>query len=230
MNPKQRQLLVIIGAVAAAALAFVVVLALANRQEAPGIDFASLPQSRTEDGGFVVGNPEAPITIVEFADWACPHCQDYRSQIEQFIAQEVVSGRAKFEFRVFPTAGGQLTVFAGQIADCAEQQREGAFWEAYSLLYELATSGLYTEDLGQIVAQRLNLDYSELLTCSSESDRVTTDVEIARTVDVSGTPAVRVRYGDGPLQTIVFNGTDYTRSTVPPGVLSALVEQTQIAG
>gem|GEM_PF-6126817 len=40
--------------------------------------FASLPQSRTEDGGFVVGKPEAPITIVEFVDYACPHCQTYR--------------------------------------------------------------------------------------------------------------------------------------------------------
>jgi protein-disulfide isomerase len=38
--------------------------------------FARLPQTRTADGGFVVGAADAPITIVEFADYACPHCQE----------------------------------------------------------------------------------------------------------------------------------------------------------
>ncbi len=225
MNPKQRQLLIMIALVVAAAIAFIAVIALANRPAAPTIDYASIPQSRTEDGAFVLGNPDAPVTIIEFADWACSHCQVYRDTMDTFIHEQVTTGRAKFEFRVFPTAGGQLTVYAGQIADCAEEQRPGAFWDLQPTLYELATTNRYTEDLGREVANRLGLDYSELLSCSSNSDRVTTDVNFGRNGGVQGTPAVMVRYDDGAATFITYNGTTYSRSEVPLSVLVGVVDQ-----
>src|SRR4051794_33993937 len=40
--------------------------------------YSDIPQSRTEDGAFVLGDPDAPITIIEFLDWGCPHCQAYK--------------------------------------------------------------------------------------------------------------------------------------------------------
>src|SRR5215207_4842489 len=50
-------------------------------EEAAGFRFSDvlleLHRERLSDGGFIIGDPDAPITIVEFADWACPHCQDY---------------------------------------------------------------------------------------------------------------------------------------------------------
>ncbi|MCZ2098488.1 MAG: DsbA family protein, partial [Anaerolineae bacterium] len=97
--------------------------------------FASLPQTRLPDGGFVVGEPDAPITIVEFLDYACPHCQDYRPVIDQVIMDYVAAGAAKYEVRIFPTAGGPVTYLVGQFLECAEEQRAGTFWDAYELLY-----------------------------------------------------------------------------------------------
>jgi len=224
MNPKQRQFLIIIAVVIVAAVAFMAVIALANRPAGPTIDYASIPQSRTEDGAYVLGNADAPVTIVEFADWACSHCQVYRDTMDTFINEQVTTGRAKFEFRIFPTAGGQLTVYAGQIADCAEEQRPGAFWELQPILYELATTGRYTEDLGREVANRLGLDYSQLLSCSSSSTRVTDDVTFGRNGGVQGTPAVMVRNNDGEATFITYNGTTYNRSEVPLSVLVGVVD------
>jgi protein-disulfide isomerase len=36
--------------------------------------YEGIPFERLEDGGFVLGDPAAPITIVEFADFLCSHC------------------------------------------------------------------------------------------------------------------------------------------------------------
>ena len=58
--------------------------------------FADIPQSRTEDGAFVLGDPDAPVTIVEFADFMCPHCQAYQTTVNRFIEQYVATGQAKF--------------------------------------------------------------------------------------------------------------------------------------
>ena len=230
MNPKQRQLLIVIAVIIVAAIAFIAVVSIANRSSGPAIDYASIPQSRTEDGAFVLGSADAPVTIIEFADWACPHCQSYRGTIESFIRDEVATGRAKLEFRIFPTTGGQLTVYAGQIAECAEAQQPGAFWELQPFLYELAMTGRYTEDLGREIANHLGIDYSQLLTCSSESTRVTTDANFGRTSGVQGTPAIMVRYADGAANFVTYNGTTYSRSEVPLDVLSGVVNLANTSG
>ncbi len=230
MNNQQRQILIVGGVIAAAALILIVVIFAGNQPTGSAIDYAAIPQSRTADGAFVIGNPEAPVTIVEFADWACPHCQDYRPTIDRFISEQVATGRAKFEYRIFPTAGGQLTVFAGQLAECAEEQRAGAFWQAHTQLFDYATSGRYTEEMGRILASALNLDYAALLECSSSASQVQTDTEFGRTRGVQGTPAVMVRYGDSDAQFISFGGTTYNRSTVPIDVLTNIVQLAQAAG
>jgi protein-disulfide isomerase len=207
MKNKRNQLLIIVGVVAVVALIFIVVIANSGQSTTYSTDYATLPQSRTEDGAYVLGNPDAPITVVEFADWACPHCQEYRSTIERFIAEYVATGLAKFEFRVFPTAGGNLTVFAGQMADCAENQQEGSFWRAYPILYRLAETGQYSEDLGRDLASQLGVNYSEMLTCGSEeSNRVSADIAFGQARGVSGTPSVMVRINDGDAQWFTPSG------------------------
>lgn len=224
-NAQQRQLYIILGVVAVVVVAFVVVLALGNQPTSAGVDYASIPQSRTEDGAFVLGFEDAPVTLIEFADWACPHCQDYHDTMNRFITEYVATGRAKFEFRMFPTAGGQLSFFAGQVAECADDQRPGAFWEAHELMYRLATSGRYTEDIGRLVASELNLDFGTLLTCSSDATQVTDDVAFGRAREVSGTPAIRVRYNDGDAQVLVVNGTQYAGANATFDVLTQMVDQ-----
>jgi protein-disulfide isomerase len=225
----QRQGLLVIGIVAVAAVVLaVVVIALAGTGTVSGsINYGQLAQSRAADGGFVIGNPEAPITIVEFADYGCPHCLTYHATMQDFIEQYVVTGKAQFEYRNFPTAGGELSRFVAQLQECAEQERAGAFWESYSLLYQYSENGRYNRDVGRTLATDMGLNYSDLLTCSSNATQVTTDVNLGRTGGISGTPAVMVRYGDSAPQFINFNGQVYSQGSVPLNVLGAVVDQVQ---
>src|SRR5690349_20906460 len=99
--PNQNRNRTIIGAVIGlavlAAVIFIVIsLTNSSNQVAVG-QYANLPQSRLADGGFVVGNPNAPITIIEFADYACPHCQEYLPTMNKFTEDYVKTGKAKFE-------------------------------------------------------------------------------------------------------------------------------------
>lgn len=224
-----RQGLLVIGVVAVAAIVLaIVVIALAGTGSVSGaINYTELPQSRGDDGAFVLGNPDAPITIIEFADYGCPHCLTYHGTMQEFIQKYVVTGKAKFEYRNFPTAGGDLTRFAAQLQECAEEQRPGAFWESYGLLYGYSEGGRYNRDVGRTLATDLNMNYSDLLTCSSDASQVTTDINFGRTSQITGTPAVMVRYNDGPAQFINYNGQVYNRGSVTIDVLGAVVEQAQ---
>lgn len=225
MNPKKRQQVIIISSIVVVAVIAAIVLILASGQTtASEVDFASLPQSRTEDGGYVLGNPDAPVTIVEFADFACPHCQQYRHTMDQFIREQVATGNARFEFRFFPTTGGAMTEFAGRVAQCAEEQQEGAFWEAYDVFFQLAESGQYNDQMGRTVSDRLELDYSQILNCTSTATQPATDLALGRRVGVTGTPAVLVRYGDAEPTYINIGGRTYNSGGVPYDVLAQVVQ------
>lgn len=230
MNSKQRQLYIIIGVVVVAIVAVGAVIAISGRPQTPDLDYTDVPSNRASDGAFVLGDPDAPVTIIEFADFACPHCQAYEPEIARFVKDYVLTGRARFEFRMFGTnAGGQQTIFAGQLAECIDEAQPGTFWEAHDVLFELGSTGAYfAEDMGRVVSQRTGAgSYSELLTCSRDADQITTDMDFGRDMGVSGTPAVMVRYNDGPAQWVTYNGTTYDRGGVPYDVLSAIVENYQ---
>lgn len=194
---QQRNRMIIIGVIAiVAVIAVLALILLSNSNIASGIQYSTIPQSRLPDGGFVLGNADAPVTIIEFADYGCPHCQNYKPTIDKFIQEYVQTGRAKYEFRIFPTAGGQLTYFIGQIAVCLEDQKPGAFWESSELFFQKAMRGLYNQDTARTVTQELGLNYSEALSCSSTETQIQTDIDFGQRVGIRGTPSVLARYGN----------------------------------
>ncbi len=190
----------------------------------PSEIFAQLPQARLEDGGYVVGEPDAPITIIEFADYACPHCQDYRPVIDQIIADYVATGQAKFELRIFPTAGGVKTYAVGKLLECAEAQRTGAFWAAYDLLYQWAIPGDYDGNVPRLLATNLDVSYDKMIACIDTAQQVDADIAFGEANGVTGTPAVLVSYGDAVPEFITLDDVTYDRGGVSYEVLARVIE------
>ena len=195
--------------------------------------YAEIPFSRTEDGAPVLGNPDAPITIVEFADFACHYCQAYEPTIQEFIQKYVVTGRAKYEFRIFPTAGGRMTALIGSLASCMEDQTAGVFWPLHDELYARAEAGQYDGDLMKEVADEFYLNYADALTCLGEHGRplqVETDSQFAHSLLVTGTPAIRVRYKgykDEQAQYLIVDGQLHEAGGLPLNVLAKAVEDAE---
>jgi protein-disulfide isomerase len=189
---------------------------------------AELPQSRLEDGGFVLGALDAPITVIEFMDWACSHCQDYREIIEPVLVEYLLAGQVKYELRMLPTAGGAMTIFAGQVAECADDLTEGGFWGSSTILYDVAVEGNYNvDDIVAAVASKLDLDSDDLVECTEDAQQVGVDMEFADQLGVAGTPAVLVRYGDDAPVYIEIDDIIYDRGGVPADILIFVIEAAQ---
>jgi protein-disulfide isomerase len=63
----------------------------------------------TPEGGFRMGNPNAPVKLVEYASVTCPHCADFSEQATGPLTQLVKNGQVSWEFRhflMFPTDPG----------------------------------------------------------------------------------------------------------------------------
>ncbi|MEQ8677029.1 MAG: thioredoxin domain-containing protein [Aggregatilineales bacterium] len=186
-------------------------------------DETELVAERLEDGGFIAGDPDAPITIVFFGDALCPHCQAYHPTLEQIIEELVLTGMARLEFRYLPTRNESL--FVATVLECADILSEGTFFTAYSETIAIAsTSGLdetYTGDIATLV----EVDEIELLQCTLEADQVDVDRQLAADLEITGTPAIRIRYGDSDPESI---SDEHSRGGVPFEVIAEVVEAAQV--
>jgi protein-disulfide isomerase len=218
---KNQQRMALLGGVVVAALIVVgVVIAMTTSSTAVTggkFDYSAIPQDRTEDGAFVLGDPDAPITVVEFADFQCGHCQSYTSVIEQVIENYVLTGQARFEFRMTPTV--DRTGFNFKLVECAVEQGAN-FWVAHDVMFGLTSRG-WTQNSSQEFASQLNVSLSDLLSCAGDANQWMADASVAGTAGVTGTPAIRVRVGDGVLQPIA---PQYTDGGAPYEVIAAAIE------
>src|ERR1700760_1366593 len=69
---------------------------------------------------FMEGNPNAKVTVVEYASLTCPHCAHfYNDGFPQLKKSYIDTGRIKFIFRDLPTPPQELAIAAAALARCA---------------------------------------------------------------------------------------------------------------
>lgn len=222
-------LIIAIIVVVAVAVAVVMIVMLNNNTPTAQVGaYDGIPHTRTSDGAFLLGDPEAPITIVEFADFACPHCQDYHATMSQFVDEFVKTGKAKFEYRMFISAADPTYgPYTAQLAECAAEQKDGGFWPAHSILFELGSRGRFSQTTARTLADRMGLNYTELLECAGDANQWQKDVEFGSRLGIQSTPSIMVRLGDAPPQFITVQGQTFNRGPVPYELLKAVVESNQ---
>lgn len=72
----------------------------------------------------VLGKPDAPITVIEYASTTCPHCATFhKTTLPKFKSEWIEAGKAKLIYRDFPTGPRGLSVGASMIAHCAGPDR-----------------------------------------------------------------------------------------------------------
>ncbi len=222
-STQQRNRLLISVIVVVAVVAVLAIILLSSGASGATTDYNSLNQTRLADGGFVIGNPDANVTIVEFADYDCPACHQYLPTMDRFFNEYVKTGKAKLEYRILPTHGAEMTYFMGELVECFEEQKAGSFWAAKDLFNQAAMRGSYDETTARSVASQLGVDYSKALSCSANAKQVYYDVELAGALGVQSTPAVLVRYGDSTPQFITYNGQTFSRGGAPYEAIQAAV-------
>ena len=153
--------------------------------------------------GVTKGRADAPITIIEFADFQCPGCGSFYRDVEPLVDQEFIeSGKAKFIFYDFPLVAIHNHAFlAARAGHCAEDQDK--FWPYHDVLYrnqarwaamQNPTSLFegYAKDVG------LNGDqFSSCLKSDKHADVVTANMQLGFQMQIQGTPTLMVTAGGG---------------------------------
>lgn len=135
----------------------------------PDINWASVPQD-----GSTLGDPNAPVTIVEYADYQCPACGYFAREILPRIVQDYVnSGKVRIEFRVRPflsplplTDPGNESVQAAEAAMCAGDQ--GHYWEYNHALFTHQNgenAGAFSQDNLTTLADDLGMNTTAFTAC-----------------------------------------------------------------
>ncbi|MDY6771405.1 MAG: thioredoxin domain-containing protein [Candidatus Nanohaloarchaea archaeon] len=84
----------------------------------------------------VLGESDAPVTVVAFTDYRCPYCRQFELSVVPRLKQEFVqTGKIRFALLHFPFLG-QGSYRAAAAAECVYQQDAEAFWEFHKSMYE----------------------------------------------------------------------------------------------
>ncbi|MEM3090048.1 MAG: DsbA family protein [Candidatus Nitrosotenuis sp.] len=145
-----------------------------------------------DNGSPYLGNPDAPITIVEFGDYQCFFCNKFFHDTEGMIYDNYIkTGKAKMIFKDF-TIIGQDSVTAAHAAHCAGEQE--MFWEYHDMLYnnwDGENNGWASEENQYKFAQKVGLDESAFKECMASGkfySLIEASSEDARKLGLTGTP------------------------------------------
>lgn len=84
-----------------------------------------------------LGEANAPVKVVEFADFKCPACKAWHERIFPQLKEEYIdTGEVALYFLNFPIPLGQDSYTAADGAECIYRQNEEAFWEYYDIVYK----------------------------------------------------------------------------------------------
>ena len=163
------------------------------------------PQITTEtffaNTSAILGNPNAPITLVEFGDYQCHFCNVYFQDTQHKIVENFVNtDKVKIIFKDF-TIIGPDSVSAAHFAHCAGEQER--FWEYHNILYNNwagENNGWASNNNLIQFANEIGLDMNELKKCNNENrykSLIESSNSDARSLGLTGTPAFFVITNSG---------------------------------
>jgi protein-disulfide isomerase len=187
--------IVIIVVVLMAALGLTWTLLRSSRQTTNGNANANAASPGSEPTGadppHVRGNPKAPVTVEEFADFQCPSCGYYYPELKKI--ENEFGDNLRVVFRERPLVPPhEHALLAAQAAEAAGLQ--GRFWEMHDKLYENQTTWSVATDLVPIFvdyAKQIGLDtdrFMKDLNGEAVAARIFQDGKRAHALDIKSTP------------------------------------------
>ncbi len=195
----------------------------------PQPDYAAIDAawqtSLAENGRLVYGEADAPIELVEFYSFTCPHCANYSFPLNRLIALDV-EDNSRVQVELVPVAGDELAARATHATYCATEQ--GAGYSAYKTLFAASINAgreyAYSEEgiaelLGGLDA---GLDMDALNACIAES-RYSAAIDEGRTrftdYGLTGTPTVLLGTAEAEVQPLILPDGQVWSGAIPVELL-----------
>ena len=190
--------IVVAGALIAGALFFT------NKNKTQDPDAAKLNGTVKEQSGIkiepvtgddhILGNPKAPIMIVEFSDTECPYCKTFHATMHQVIDTYGKTGKVAWVYRHFPIDNIHSKARKeAEATECAaELGGNDGFWKYLDNLYKITPSNNELDlSLLPKIAEDSGLDKEKFVTCLDSgkyADKVEKDYQDAVAAGGQGTP------------------------------------------
>ncbi len=152
---------------------------------APRVDMEGLL-----DDDPVLGDEDAPVTIVEFSDYECPFCaRFYQQTLLQIKSEYINTGKVKLVYRDFPLSFHQQAIPAAIAANCAGEQ--GKYYQYHDKVFSNGGAGGKTSADYEKWAQEVGVNVAKWKTCLSDPKQrqeIQKDFTDGQQAGIQGTP------------------------------------------
>jgi len=157
-------------------------------------EFFDFPDS----DGLAMGDPDAPIHVVEFSDFQCSACQFFHDNtLEPLIEEYIATGDVYYEYRHFPVIDSRSATkesHAAALASmCAAEQ--GQFWQYHDILFANRIGenvGAFTVIRLEAFADQLGLDIGRFNSCLEDEtylEQLGLDIQAGIEAGINSTPS-----------------------------------------
>ena len=162
-----------------------------NKQEQQAKQIESIKPVTSDD--HILGNPNAPVKIVEFSDIECPFCKRFHPVLQKIMDDFGKDGKVAWVYRHFPLSIHQKATPEAIATECVnEQGGNDIFWKYLGQLFAESLSNNQTPDtLPAEIAKKLGVDilkFNECVTSGRYDAKIQAHIEDGISAGVSGTP------------------------------------------
>src|SRR3989338_3650867 len=141
----------------------------------------------------ILGNPNAPVKIIEFSDIECPFCKRFHSTMKQVMEVYGKNWKVTWVYRHFPLQIHPKATPEAYATECAaEQGGNDMFWKYLDVMFNLSASNNQTDPSAMTqAASNVGLDvtkFKECLDSGKYENLVKAHIEDGLNAGVSGTP------------------------------------------
>lgn len=160
----------------------------------PNIEIIKPPlQDYASTNGNTIGDPNAPVIMEIYSNYACSHCRDFSEyNLQPLIAEYVKTGKVYLIYRSFNQAPNDDSGKAAQAAYCAGDQ--GKFWQMGDVIFANYYTG-FTSPLLIDMANYIGIDtdtFKQCLNSGKYSDQIKLDWEVGLAAGITGTPSFTI--------------------------------------
>lgn len=154
------------------------------------------------------GNRNAKTFLVEFSDFQCPACKNFKPIIDEIVNQN--EDNIVFAYRHFPLDQHKYALKAAQAAEAAGDQ--GKFWQMYELLFD--NQDKFSDGIFAELAKKLDLDmdkFNQAMDDPQIKAKILNDRNYGEKIGVGATPTF---YLNG--QKIIFTSIEDFKKQISP--------------
>ena len=153
------------------------------------------------------GNPNAPVTLVEFSDFKCPYCGRFSTEtLPRLREQYINTGQVRFAYKHFAILGPESNRIA-EATECAAEQ--GQFWAYHDRIFadQITVRSTFDDDTLTDLAGELGLDtaaFGKCLASGRYADQIQRESQAVSAMGMRGTPSFLINgiftYGAQPFE------------------------------